>query len=148
MMRRAVPGASDVQRGVATHLTTAVHAERDELMRHGVRQPGEVFWNLGVPALYEEALRRREGQLAPGGALVVRTGQHTGRSPNDKFIVQEPSSVEHIWWGKVNRPFDLPRRSGCPARPSVELEGSARVRCEGARAGHEIPRELRAVCRL
>ncbi len=77
--------------------------------RHGLQTTSQVRWNLGVAALYEEALRRQEGQLAEGGALVVLTGQHTGRSPNDKFIVQEPSSVEQVGWGKVNRPFDPAR---------------------------------------
>jgi phosphoenolpyruvate carboxykinase (ATP) len=66
----------------------------------------DVFWNLPTTTLYEEAIRRREGLLAHLGPLVVRTGHHTGRSPNDKFTVREPSSADYIWWGKVNRPFD------------------------------------------
>ena len=56
-------------------------------------------------ALYEEAVRRREGLIAADGPLVCRTGQHTGRSPNDKFIVREPSSEQHIAWGGPNRPM-------------------------------------------
>ena len=53
----------------------------------------------------EEALRRGEAQLAAEGPLVARTGQHTGRSPNDKFVVKEPSSENDVDWGKVNQPF-------------------------------------------
>jgi len=64
-----------------------------------------VRWNLTGPALYEEAVRRQEGVIAAAGPLVCRTGQHTGRSPNDKFIVREPSSEQHIAWGTVNRPM-------------------------------------------
>ena len=56
--------------------------------------------------LYEEAIRRREGQMAHLGPLVVRTGEHTGRAPNEKFVVKEPSSEGRVWWGEVNRPFD------------------------------------------
>ena len=47
-----------------------------------------VYWNLTAPALYEEAVRRGEGVIAADGPLACRTGQHTGRSPNDKFVVQ------------------------------------------------------------
>jgi phosphoenolpyruvate carboxykinase (ATP) len=63
-------------------------------------------WNLGAARLYEEAVRRGEGAIAEGGALVCRTGQHTGRSPNDKFIVREGDSAAHVAWGKVNQPLD------------------------------------------
>ena len=71
----------------------------------GLRNTGRIFSNLSTPALYEEAIRRYEGMLAHLGPLVVRTGQFTGRLPNDKFIVREPSSEKRVWWGKVNRPF-------------------------------------------
>src|SRR3989338_7487727 len=90
---------------------------------HGIRHPGQVFWNLQTSALYEEALRRREGQLAQGGAFVVRTGQHTGRSPNDKFIVEESSSAERIWWGNVNRPFDAHKFEALHSRVLTYLQG-------------------------
>ncbi|RME78480.1 MAG: phosphoenolpyruvate carboxykinase [Chloroflexi bacterium] len=75
----------------------------------GIRNVNNVYWNLHTPALYEEAIRRHEGMIAHHGPLVVRTGHHTGRSPNDKFTVKEPSSEQYIWWGKVNRPFDPDR---------------------------------------
>ena len=75
---------------------------RHGLAGHGLRGYPAAHWNLGTPTLYEHALRRGEGHLAPGGALVVRTGVHTGRSPNDKFIVDEPSTRDDIWWGDVN----------------------------------------------
>jgi phosphoenolpyruvate carboxykinase (ATP) len=79
------------------------------LEAHGLRNLKNVYWNYTTPQLYEEAISRNEGILAHLGPLVVRTGQFTGRSPNDKFIVDEPSSSPHIWWGKVNRPFDEAR---------------------------------------
>jgi phosphoenolpyruvate carboxykinase (ATP) len=72
----------------------------------GITNVNTVYWNLSTPSLVEEAVRRREGRLAHLGPLVVRTGQHTGRSPNDKFIVREPSCVDKVWWGKVNRPLE------------------------------------------
>ncbi len=61
--------------------------------------------NQSVAELYEDAIRHGEGLLAADGPLVVRTGRHTGRSPQDKFIVDEPSSHDKIWWGTVNRPI-------------------------------------------
>jgi len=61
--------------------------------------------NLSTAELYEDAIRHGEGLVAADGPLVVRTGKHTGRSPEDKFIVDEPSSHDKIWWGSVNRPI-------------------------------------------
>ncbi|MCC7447603.1 MAG: phosphoenolpyruvate carboxykinase (ATP), partial [Anaerolineae bacterium] len=83
-----------------------VHS-RYGLENHGFANLGRIYWNLTTPALYEQAIRHREGILSHLGPLVVRTGTHTGRSPNDKFVVRESSSEQHIWWGNVNRPFDL-----------------------------------------
>jgi phosphoenolpyruvate carboxykinase (ATP) len=76
------------------------------LENHGIRNVRNVFWNIPRPTLVEEAIRRREGHLAHFGPLVVRTGQHTGRSAKDKFIVQEPSSQDKVWWGDVNNSMD------------------------------------------
>ena len=61
--------------------------------------------NLPSAELVEDAIRAGEGLIAAEGPLVVRTGKHTGRSPQDKFIVNEPSSSPKIWWGEVNRPI-------------------------------------------
>ena len=69
----------------------------------GLKNVNNVYWNLQVPALYEEAIRRGEGVVADGGALVVRTGVHTGRSPNDKFFVEDAETKGRIDWGKTNK---------------------------------------------
>lgn len=76
------------------------------LENHGIRNVRNVFWNIPRPTLVEEAICRREGHLAYYGPLVVRTGQHTGRSAKDKFIVREPSSQDKVWWGDVNNTMD------------------------------------------
>ena len=68
------------------------------LERHGLRELKAAYWNLGAPSLYEMSLERREGRRAAGGPLVVLTGQHTGRSPSDKFIVKDKESAPHVWW--------------------------------------------------
>jgi phosphoenolpyruvate carboxykinase (ATP) len=86
---------------------STIQAERAQgLESVGILRSGRVHWNLSPAALYEEALRRGEAALAADGPLVARTGQHTGRSPNDKFIVKESSSEQHVHWGKVNRPIE------------------------------------------
>ena len=68
------------------------------LAGQGIGTPAEVYWNLGTAQLVEEAVRRGEGQLAKDGPLVVRTGKHTGRSANDKFIVRDAETDGTIWW--------------------------------------------------
>jgi len=75
------------------------------LERVGIRTD-RVRWNLPAAALYEEVVRRQEGVIAADGPLVCRTGQHTGRSPNDKFIVREATSASNVAWGKINRPME------------------------------------------
>ncbi|MBW1722477.1 MAG: phosphoenolpyruvate carboxykinase (ATP) [Deltaproteobacteria bacterium] len=82
---------------------------RDELEAIGFKNVGNVYWNATTPHLYEEIVRRREGQIAHLGPVVVRTGHHMGRSPNDRFIVREPSSLDNIWWGDVNRGIEESR---------------------------------------
>ena len=71
-----------------------------------VANPGDTHWNLGTAALYEEAIRRGEGMVAETGPLVCNTSPYTGRSPNDKFLVREPSTEPDVWWGSVNRPIE------------------------------------------
>jgi phosphoenolpyruvate carboxykinase (ATP) len=72
----------------------------------GLAGASAVHRNLSVSALYEHALRRGEGELGYDGQFVVETGEHTGRSPKDKFFVREPGSEAHIDWGDTNRAID------------------------------------------
>jgi phosphoenolpyruvate carboxykinase (ATP) len=67
---------------------------------------GQLLANLSTAELYEYAIRNGEGVVAAAGPLVVRTGKHTGRSPQDKFIVREPATEAAVWWGDVNHPID------------------------------------------
>ena len=72
----------------------------------GITNPKAVYRNLPVSTLTEKAIIRGEGTLSNTGALVVKTGKYTGRSANDKFIVDTPAVHDEIAWGKVNRPID------------------------------------------
>ncbi len=64
---------------------------------------GKIYTNLSSKALEEHILNHGEGSLADNGALMVDTGKYTGRSPQDKYFVDEKSSSHHLWWGPVNR---------------------------------------------
>jgi len=88
-----------------------------------IRKSGRALFDLVTPALYEEAIRRREAEVAHGGPLVVRTGKFTGRSPNDKFVVREASSQDNIWWGDVNRPIDEAAFESLHRRILAHLQG-------------------------
>ena len=69
-----------------------------DLTAHGITPTGRVLWNASTPVLYEHAITRGEARIAEGGPIAVDTGTHTGRSPQDKFVVREPSSEGRIWW--------------------------------------------------
>jgi phosphoenolpyruvate carboxykinase (ATP) len=76
------------------------------LNNQGIETGAELYWNLTTAPLVEHAVQRGEGLLAKDGPLVVRTGKHTGRSAQDRFIVRNGTSEGAVWWGKTNKPMD------------------------------------------
>src|SRR5687768_3690989 len=85
--------------------TTAGQERR--LSQQGLTPAGVVHWNFTSPCLIEAAIRRGEGTLADMGPFVATTAPHTGRSPNDKFVVREPGTEADVDWGKVNQPISV-----------------------------------------
>jgi phosphoenolpyruvate carboxykinase (ATP) len=81
-------------------------SNRLDLSQYGIRNYARAHWNLSAAQLVEQTLRREEGMLASGGAMAVRTGEFTGRSPKDKYIVRDPAVESKIDWGAVNQPMD------------------------------------------
>ncbi len=79
---------------------------QDLLTFLGIVNVKRVYYQLSVPELVEHTLWRKEGYLAESGALVVKTGEFTGRSPKDKFIVRDQTTEDKIWWGTINQPFE------------------------------------------
>src|SRR5437016_1842031 len=75
------------------------------LSEHGIRNLNIAHWNLDTAQLLEHAIRREEGVLSQSGALAVNTGQFTGRSPKDKFIVRDDLTASSVHWGPVNQPM-------------------------------------------
>lgn len=93
------------------------------LINHGLTNLNKVYWNLPVEALFEEAIFRNEGKITLLGPLVVNTGRHTARAANDKFIVREPSTEDHIWWGQYNRPYSSQKFDELFSRVQGFLQG-------------------------
>jgi phosphoenolpyruvate carboxykinase (ATP) len=94
---------------MATHLkhiaNAGIRPSSFGLEQQGFKNLNVAYWNLGTAQLLEHAIQRREGSLASGGSFVVRTGQFTGRSPKDKFIVRDEVTDAHVAWGDVNQPL-------------------------------------------
>jgi phosphoenolpyruvate carboxykinase (ATP) len=104
-------------------MATAEKLDDHGLAGLGITGNRAVYRNLGVPALFEHVAARQEGFLSRDGALVVNTGKHTGRSANDKFIVDEPSAHDRVWWGKINRPFPQEKFNALFQRMKAYLAG-------------------------
>ncbi len=96
---------SDVNYPVDMAVKAAVATPGAGLEALGLAPSRPVHRNLPVTRLYEHALRRGEGVLAEGGPLCVVTAPHTGRSPDDKYIVRDAESSGRVWWSPVNQPL-------------------------------------------
>jgi phosphoenolpyruvate carboxykinase (ATP) len=105
--------------------------ENNSLAYLGITGLAALHYNLTVPELVEHALKRGEGMLTATGALAVYTGKYTGRSPNDRFIVDDAAVRAEIDWGKVNKPF-CPRRFGALYdKVTSHFAGKAAFVCDG-----------------
>ncbi len=93
------------------------------LERQGMRHLGAVHWNQLMPVLYEHAVRRGEGEVAAGGSFSARTGAFTGRTPRDKYIVDEPGTRDTVWWGKINQPLPPERFASLHQRMLAYFQG-------------------------
>ena len=93
------------------------------LEAHGLDPVGTIVWSPTTAQLYTAALKSGDGALAHGGPLVVDTGTFTGRSPKDKFVVEEPGSQDRIWWGEINHPLPEDRFHGLRAKVVEHLDG-------------------------
>ncbi len=94
-----------------------------ELENYGIKEPARVYWNLTTPELYEEIARRNEGILSDHGALIVDTGEHTGRAAKDKAIVREPGSEDKVFWGDVNKDFPQAKFNALKERMMAHAAG-------------------------
>jgi phosphoenolpyruvate carboxykinase (ATP) len=90
---------------------------------HGLQNLGTVFWNLSPAACVEEAVFRKEGRLTDQGAFICNTGKHTARAANDKVVVREDTTQEHVWWSEYNRPYSPDRFANLYARMQGYLQG-------------------------
>ena len=104
------------------------------LEAHGFRNIVKAYWNLRTPQLIEAAIQRHEGFFSKEGALVVRTGQFTGRSPKDKFIVRNANTEPHVDWGPVNQPISEDQFDQIHTRMLAFLQGNE-LFVEDLRAG-------------
>jgi phosphoenolpyruvate carboxykinase (ATP) len=92
------------------------------LDNYGITEAGTVYWNLNTPELYEVIAQRGEGLFSDHGALIVDTGEHTGRAAKDKAIVREPSSEDKVWWGEVNKEFSQEKFNAVKERMMAHLK--------------------------
>src|SRR6266567_103623 len=127
---------------MTAHATRPAERRRaSALEAAGLTPQRAVHWNLGPPELYEHAVRRAEGVIAEGGAFCAVTAPHTGRSPNDKFLVREPSSADEIRWNRLNQPLEADHFEQLKASVLAHLAGQelfVRDLFAGADADHRL----------
>ena len=89
----------------------------------GLTNLRKVYWNLPTESLYEEIIFRGEANISHLGPVIVNTGEHTARAADDKFVVREPSTEEHVWWGQYNRPYSPEKFNELFSRLQGYLQG-------------------------
>jgi len=89
----------------------------------GLTHTGDIYWNLSTAALYEHAVRNGEAELSHYGPLIAMTTPHTGRSPSDKWVVQDDGNKDEVWWGPNNQPFDEAKFEPLFARTCAFAQG-------------------------
>jgi len=94
-----------------------------DLDNYGIKDAARVYWNLNTPELYEEIARRNEGMYSNHGAIIVDTGEHTGRAAKDKAIVREPGSEDKVFWGDVNKDFPQEKFNALKERMMAHAKG-------------------------
>lgn len=100
-----------------------IKAKNASIASLGLGHVSAAYWNLNVAELVEETIIRGEGMLTDTGALAVDTGEFTGRSPKDKFIVVDEKTKDSIWWGDVNYKFDSAKFDALYHRITAYLAG-------------------------
>lgn len=89
----------------------------------GLINTGRQWWNLSPSSLVEHTIKKGQGELADNGALLVRTGKYTGRSPKDKHVVKDVNTENTIWWGDVNHPIGTESYERILAKMQSFLQG-------------------------
>ena len=103
--------------------TSPAGSVRSALDGTGIPTTRPVYANLTAPGLVAESLRRHEGRLSADGAIMVNTGVHTGRSVQDKFVVDEPATTADVWWGRINKKLAPEKFGVLKSRVQAYLQG-------------------------
>ncbi|MBU0529674.1 phosphoenolpyruvate carboxykinase (ATP), partial [bacterium] len=107
------------------------------LSNHGLKHLETVYWNLSTPALYEEIIFRNEGKIVNQGPILVKTGKHTARAANDKFVVREDTTLDDIWWGDYNRPLSPEQFNTILTRAQAYAQGEE-IFVQDCYAGNDV----------
>lgn len=98
-------------------------AENATIADLGLKNVAAALWNLTPAQLVEETIAKGEGELADNGALSIMTGEFTGRSPKDRFIVEDDITRDSVWWGDINIKFDADKFDSLYNRVTAYLAG-------------------------
>ena len=100
-----------------------IKSENASVAELGLSNVEMAYWNLHPSELVEETILRGEGILTDVGALAIDTGEFTGRSPKDKFVVYDENTKDSVWWGDVNNRFESDKFDALQNRMLAYLGG-------------------------